>query len=331
MLNRDGDFVEHTADVFADVDRHGCTAADIDGSGLPDLYCAVGGKRGSGLKSNELWLDPGGPDPQEVAVERGLSDPTGRGRQTAFLEVEGSAGSDLVVTNAPLRVDGLPSVSHLYRTRGDGSFRVRPRAGFATRLGALSVQDADVDGDGREDLLLVTGGVQAPRQQGSRLYRNTARGLVDVTRRMGVRSMGEVDAKLMDLDGDRRLDLVQLSPTRLRVSLQRGGRFQRVYERKLTWGRSLAGGDADGDGLDDIYLVRANAGVNHLDVMLLNRGSGTSWSSLPIPQARGGNGDRAYAIDHDGNGLDDFVVLNGNNARGPVQLVAFFHPGEAVR
>ncbi len=50
------------------IDRHGCTAADVDGSGLPDLYCTVGGKRGSGLKSNELWLDPGGPSPVEVAA-----------------------------------------------------------------------------------------------------------------------------------------------------------------------------------------------------------------------------------------------------------------------
>jgi hypothetical protein len=63
VLDRDGRFVDHEAMVFPGVDRHGCAAADIDGSGLVDLYCAVGGKRGSGLKSNELWIDPGGPAP----------------------------------------------------------------------------------------------------------------------------------------------------------------------------------------------------------------------------------------------------------------------------
>jgi microcompartment protein CcmK/EutM len=45
---------------------------------------------------------------------------------------------------------------------------------------------------------------------------------------------------------------------------------------------------------------------------------------MAIPQAATGRGDDAVAIDHDGNGLEDFVVLNGNNARGPIQLIAFY-------
>ena len=36
-------------------------------------------------------------------------------------------------------------------------------------------------------------------------------------------------------------------------------------------------------------------------------------------------GDDAYAIDHDGNGLDDFLVLNGRGSgKGPLQLIAFY-------
>ncbi len=330
VLAREGRFVDHTPMAPPDVDRHGCTAADVDGSGLPDLYCAVGGKRGSGLKSNELWLDPGGPTPVQAAVEHGLSDPTGRGRRAVFLESDGSHRVDLVVTNSPTRVDGLPSLGRLFRTEGDGLFVTRPRAGFAARLGSLTVQDADYDGDGREDLLLVTGGPQAPRQQGTRLYRNTPRGLVEVTRQMRVRSIGEVDAELVDLDHDAKLDLVQLSPTRLRVSHLSGGRFRPVYERRLTFGRAVSGGDVDGDGRDDLYIVRANGDRNIDDVMLVNRDGGTRWSSLTIPQAATGRGDDAVAIDHDGNGLEDFVVLNGNNARGPIQLIAFYERPTAV-
>jgi hypothetical protein len=86
----------------------------------------------------------------------------------------------------------------------------------------------------------------------------------------------------------------------------------------------LAAGDANGDGRGDVYIVRSNGGRNHPDVMLLNRKAGTNWSSVPIPQASSGDGDDAYAIDHDGNGLDDFVVLNGHNRRGPTQLIAFY-------
>ncbi len=324
VLNRDGVFTDHEALDLPSSDRHGCSAADVDGSGLPDLYCAVGGKRGSGFKSNELWLDPGGPNPQEVAVDRGLSDATGRGRLAAFLEARRQEDIYLAVANSPTRVDGLPSPGRLFRTRGDGQFSARARTGFAPHLGALAMGDADLDGDGREDLLLVTGGPQAPEQAGTRLYRNTRRGLLEVTRRMGVKSIDEVDAELVDLDRDGRLDLVQLSPSRLRVSVLRKGKYRRVYERKLTHGRAVATGDANGDGLGDIYIMRSNGGRNYADVMLLNRRAGTSWSSMLIPQAASGDGDDAFAIDHDGNGLDDFVVLNGHNGRGPMQLIAFY-------
>jgi hypothetical protein len=58
--------------------------------------------------------------------------------------------------------------------------------------------------------------------------------------------------------------------------------------------------------------------------MLVNRDAGRAWSSLLIPQVGGGVGEDAEAIDHDGNGLEDFLVLNGHNMRGPVQLIAFF-------
>jgi hypothetical protein len=323
-LNRGGRYVDNEALVFPAVDRHGCAAADIDGSGLPDLYCTIGGKRGSGLKADELWLDPGGPDPVQAAIEHGLSDPTGRGRRAAFLQSTLSGRVDLVVTNSPVRIDGLPSVGRLYRTSGDGMFDARVRTGFASRLGSISMSDGDFDGDGREDLVLVTGGPQAPRQQGMRLYRSTSSGLEDVTRRMGIRDIDDVDAALLDLDGDRRLDLVQLSPTRLRVSLQRGGDFRVVYERQVGYGRALAGGDVDGDGEDDLYIVRGNGVRNHPDIMLLNRGGGRSWSSMLIPQVGGGVGEDAVATDHDGNGLADFLVLNGHNTRGPVQLIAFY-------
>jgi hypothetical protein len=156
------------------------------------------------------------------------------------------------------------------------------------------------------------------------LYRNTAGRLVDVTRAMGIRDIDDMDAELLDLNRDGKLDLVQLSSTRLRVSLQRSGRFELVYERKLSYGRSVAAGDVDGDGDDDVYIVRGNGVRNHPDVMLLNRGNGRTWSSMAIPQVGGGVGEDAVAIDHDGNGLDDFLVLNGLNSRGPVQLIAFY-------
>jgi hypothetical protein len=107
------------------------------------------------------------------------------------------------------------------------------------------------------------------------------------------------------------------------VSLQKKGRFKKVFERNLTNGRAIASGDVNGDQRGDLYLVRSGD-KNYPDVMLVNRDNGRKWSSLVIPQVFDGGGDDAYAIDHDRNGLDDFVVLNGHNERGPTQLIAFY-------
>jgi hypothetical protein len=324
LLNRNGVFVDHEPLKMQAIDRHGCTSADIDGSGLPDLYCTVGGKRGSGLKSNELWLDPGGPAPVEVASAWGAADQAGRGRLSRFLEARKQKAVDLVVANTPTRVDGLPSLARLFRTVSERKLKAKSNPGIAARLGARAMQDKDFDKDGREDLLLVTGGPQTAEAGATKLYRNTKKGLVDVTRKMGIRSFDEMDAELVDLNRDGKLDLVQLSEVKLKISLQKNGRFKKVFERNLTGGRALASGDVNGDGRGDIYLMRSGHSRNPPDVMLINRDGGRKWFSMTIPQVSGGAGDDAYAIDHDGNGLDDFLVLNGHNLRGPTQLIAFY-------
>jgi hypothetical protein len=141
---------------------------------------------------------------------------------------------------------------------------------------------------------------------------------------MGIRPMGEVDAELVDLKRDGKLDLVQLSPNRIRVSVLKKGKFRKVWEKRLTHGRAVASGDVNGDRRGDIYVVRSNGVRNSADVMLINRNGGSAWSAVTIPQVNGGAGEDAYAIDHDGNGLDDFLVLNGHNARGPLQLIGFY-------
>ncbi len=324
LLNRSGVFVDHEPLQLTSIDRHGCTSADIDGSGLPDLYCAVGGKRGSGLKSNELWLDPGGPTPVEVAAAWGATDATGRGRLAAFLDARKQKAIDLVVANSPTRVDGLPSLARLFRTVSQRKLKAKGTPGIAARLGTRAMQDTDFDRDGREDLLLVTGGPQTAEEGATRLYRNTKKGLVDITGKMGIKSFDEMDAELVDLNRDGKLDLVQLSEIKLKISLQKNGRFKKVFERNLTDGRALASGDVNGDKRGDIYLMRSNGDRNSPDVMLINRDQGRKWFSMVIPQVSGGAGDDAYAIDHDGNGLDDFLVLNGHNLRGPTQLIAFY-------
>lgn len=61
------------------------------------------------------------------------------------------------------------------------------------------------------------------------------------------------------------------------------------------------------------------------DLIFFTRGSGRSFRVVAAPSRAGGVADDVHAIDHDQNGLTDFLVLNGRGtARGPVQLISFY-------
>jgi len=311
---------------FGAGDRHTCAAADVDGSGLPDLYCNFGGGRGLGVKANQLWLDPGGPNARLDDDAGGAVEPLGRGRGAVFLDVDKDGRKDLVLGQQPDRVDGLPSLNAVYLRNGTGSFRLWRKSGLSTDVGGTAFDSGDVDRDGRTDLLLM---YRRPRASGNtsgtRLLRNTRSGLRDVTAAWGIKSIGERDAELVRLDGDNKLDLVQLSRNRIRISLQRNNRFVKVYERSLSNAVAVAAGDADGDGDRDLYILRQKNSSSTKDLILFNYGGGRSYRAVSAPSRSGGTADDVYPIDHDKNGLTDFLVLNGRGSgKGPLQLISFY-------
>jgi FG-GAP-like repeat len=311
---------------FGFVDRHGCAADDVDGSGLPDLYCSIGGRRGTGVKANELWLDPAGPGPALDPLAGRASEPLGRGRVAAFLDVDIDGRDDLFVGQETERMDGLPSDGRIYLRTGPARFRAIAGAGIDPGLAAWSISTGDIDSDDRTDLVFVHADPHSLRSVGGiRLYRNVGGRFRDVTGQQRVRSIGETDAELIDLDGDGRDDLIQLSSSRIRVSLKRAGGYRAVFERKLDAGAALAVADADGDGDQDIYVLRHKVRRRHDDVLLLMRGAPRRWRAVSVPSRHGGVADDVYAIDHDGNGRADFLALNGRgDGVGPVQLIASF-------
>ena len=112
----------------------------------------------------------------------------------------------------------------------------------------------------------------------------------------------------------------------LEVRLNRSGRFPTVdYSLPLTLGWNLAIGDANGDGHPDIYVLQRDNGTVP-DLMLLNSGSGTSYTRFSdIPQATSGEGDSVQAIpNYKGTRRAAFVVNNGyEDSQGPRQLIVF--------
>jgi hypothetical protein len=322
LLNRRGRFVDAPSDPLPRRDRHGCAAADVDRDGRDDLYCAIGAARGLRFKSNELYLDLHAPRPGNLAAAHGVSEPFGRGRRAAFVDVDGDPYPDLLVTSDPLRVDGLPAVNRLYRGTGGGGLQPAPELGLDLPIGGDCVFSAQLDGTGPPEIVICTdepwrGG------RGLHVFRRTHAGYRDATRALGLRPMGDVDAVAADFDGDGRIDLAQLSSTRLVVSLQRDGRLRRVLSMAVRHGTALAAGDVNGDGRADLYIVQGGP-ANANDRLLVNDGSGRRFRDASIPQARGGSADGVVALDFDRNGLTDFLVLNGRHRHGPIQLIASF-------
>ena len=112
-------------------------------------------------------------------------------------------------------------------------------------------------------------------------------------------------------------------------STNNGGTFGASTQiRAITTGqdRSVAAGDADGDGDIDVYgMVRSDTG-NPNDFVFLR--SGTSWTPVTMPSSVG-DGDEVFALHPLGPSRPaQFLALNGGNSSppggtggGPVQLL----------
>ncbi|MBA2566746.1 MAG: VCBS repeat-containing protein [Thermoleophilaceae bacterium] len=322
-LHRDvgGSFerVDTGPESFPKTDRHDCTWGDVDRNGRKDLYCTVGGERGSGLRPNELWMQQRNGEFVNESTAYGVEDRRGRGRDTTFIDVNGDGFLDLYVGNQFPRTDGKQSKNKLFINEGGQSFRPAPEYGLNKQVGGKTIQAVDYNNDGFKDLLICG-------ERRLYLFRNAGgRVFSDVTRPLGLADPCEA-ALFANVDGRGRLDLVRLAERRLTATPQREARFRKPsFSREVRGGEYLAAGRVNGDRLADLYVVQSGPiDKDRPDLMLLNRRGGSDFDRLDMAQTTRGKGDYVTAIDHDGDGRDEFIVMNGHlKAEGPIRLIAF--------
>lgn len=315
-----GTFTKSAA-AFSFEDRHDCEAADVNDDGVLDLFCTMGANSGNSTWPHELLLGPLEAGGTDATADWGLLDAFGRGREAVFLNLDGDEYPDLFLTNEPERSDGMPSSNRLYRNVGGTHFVPAPEWGVDRSLSGVCATAADIDGDGDDDLLICPRFKADKVVAGIRLLINDGSRFVDRTKALGLVPRDELDVEVADLNGDGRLDIASVRAGALRIHHQQAnGSFTLAASITASNGVSVAVGDVNGDGVPDLWLSRRSAA----DLMLVNDGSGATFTTMDIPQPTGSTDD-VIALDYDGNGLTDFLSLNGGGPiAGPLMLIGFF-------
>ncbi|MGD9510925.1 MAG: FG-GAP repeat domain-containing protein [Geminicoccaceae bacterium] len=289
-------------------DRHGCTSADFNQDGRPDLYCVRGACKGICKKSyaNELYLEREDQTFAKIVGAWGADDPHGRGRDTVALDFDRDGDMDLLVANE--KSTAFPKVgNHLWRNEG-GEFVAVEGTPLAQTMGTFRAAVVPTP-SGYPDVVMTT-----PTKV---IYYKNRKGTYRAGRALSGKSSGGMRAwgvAAADLDGDDLTDLVIVREKQLEVRLNDGAfGFGKVsYKLALTQGRDAALCELDGKPGLGIYVVQG-ARPTHQDIVLLNKGSGRSYRRLKTPRIAKGHGDVATCIPGDFPGYLGEAVLVTNN------------------
>ncbi len=341
--NRDGTFTDTTekAGVAGGGSAFGCSAADFDNDGDPDLLVL-------GFGPDEFYRNNGDGTFTDISQASGLNDPRW-GLQAVWFDYDGDGLLDVYVVNylkydgtkipfyaptgfpGPLTYQGEPDA--LYRNKGDGTFvEVTKEAGLFNPNGrGMGATVADLDNDGRLDIYVTNDAMANDFFQnlGGGKFAEDAlvRGMAFGESGQGVSSMGP-DAGDVDLDGW--LDLYVPDMDYGCLMLNKKEYFQDVttsYGLALMCGQFTGWGgllfDYDNDGLLDVFVANGDAHKEFGEEATLARNVGKR-KFVDVAKDSGpyfeeefvGRG--AACGDYDNDGDLDLLI---NNLNGPAKLL----------
>lgn len=288
----------------------GTLLVDIDADGRVDIW-GWADLPGGSIQARELVTMRQMPDGTlSPTVNTGivLNRPCHVVRRMAEGDMNGDGRIDLVVA------DGC-NVSLLLQ-RADGSLEPGLRTVVPGASGDLRV--ADVDGDGRDDIVLHA--ASTPTSLGFHLWLQMADG--SFMRQEVFVAVGNTPQlrafELADVDGNGLLDLVTLATDgdpfvyRYGVALQQaGGGFAAAQTLPAVAGNALGVADIDGDGRADIFGAGRRLGTDLVQwVRLGATGSLEQVVLMPVL----GSADHIAFADADGDGRIDVLVAHGDGS-----------------
>jgi hypothetical protein len=296
------------------INPHMVITADVNGDGKPDIITAdVGGNTVSVLLNTTA---PGAITPS-FAAKQTFAVGIGPFSVTAA-DVNGDGKPDLVVANA-----GDNTVSVLLSTTAPGAITPSFAAEqtFATGTTPVSVAAADVNPDGKPDLVVANQG----GNNISVLLNTTAPGATTPsfsTQQTFAAGFNLVSVTAADVNSDGGPDLIAVNRGNGTVSVLLNtapaptttfdGNSFATHQDFATGSApfSVAAADVNGDGLSDLIVL--NSGGNTVSVLLDTTAPGASTPIFATQQtfATGSNPHSVAVADINGDGLPDIVVAN---------------------
>jgi hypothetical protein len=296
---------------------------DVNGDGKPDLVVAGGGEgsvsvllgNGDGTFQAAVSYGSGGYEATSVAVA----------------DVDGDGKPDLLVANScagpPDALDICEeggSVGVL-RGNGDGTFQsaVNYSSGAAT-FDTMSLAVADVNGDGKPDLLVandcITDSDYPPCTNDTvGVLLGNGDGTFQAVVSYGAGGSFTHSVAVADVDGDGKPDLVVADECVNSSNCYNGivgvllGNGDGTFQTALTYGSggeyafSVAVADVNGDGKPDLVLANYESGVG----VLLGNGDGTFQTALTYGSGGDAGANLVTVADVNGDGKPDIEVAIG--------------------
>jgi uncharacterized protein (UPF0548 family) len=327
--NGDGTFQPPVSYSSGGYQAESIAVADVNGDDKPDLL--VANECASSNCNNG-----------SVAVLLGNGDGTFRAAQTyisggyyaesvAVSDVNGDGKPDLVVANECASDSGFCyGILGVLLGNGDGTFQ-QAQTYSSGGYDAKSVAVADVNGDGKPDLVVANGSARDRTSPGSvGVLLGNGDGTFQAARNYNSGGYGTSSVAVKDLNEDGKPDLVVINGSagdgtsngNVGVLFGHGdGTFQAAvsYSSGETGASSLAVADVNGDSKPDLLVANLCASASNCSnggvEVLLSGGDGTFLAA----RSYGSGGDHALSIavaDLNEDGKPDLVVANGSASDG---------------